>query len=176
MLNVNSPWKTHQIGKLTGHSSIAFLLFATRLVKIIGVALTAYGGSGKKKVNSSKQGRDHLSHKEGTTNIHNMHKGDQSLPNTSAVTTNTSDDQILRSAGTEKHSSSVNNGTEDAFINSGGGHQYFKEAEFNTGVQVAKGRHAPCSGNNGTKSSFRNSGSGKQDFGNAKFNTGANYN
>ncbi|KAG5040690.1 hypothetical protein JHK85_013166 [Glycine max] len=106
---------------------LLLLAVATRLVKIIGVALTAYGGSGKKKVNSSKQGRDHLSHKEGTTNIHNMHKGDQSLPNTSAVTTNTSDDQILRSAGTEKHSSSVNNGTEDAFINSGGGHQYFKE-------------------------------------------------
>ncbi|KAG5057824.1 hypothetical protein JHK82_012804 [Glycine max] len=68
-----------------------------------------------------------------------------------------------------------NNGTEDAFKNSGGGGQDFKDAEFNTGVQVAKGRHAPCSGNSGTKSAFNNSGSGKQDFGNAMFNTGARY-
>ncbi|CAJ1935840.1 unnamed protein product [Sphenostylis stenocarpa] len=65
-----------------------------------------------------------------------------------------------------------NNGTEDAFKNSGGG-QDFKEGEFNTGVRVAKGRSAPSGGNNGTKSAFNNSGSGKQDFGKAKFNTGA---
>ena len=68
----------------------------------------------------------------------------------------------------------ANNGTEDAFKNSGGG-QDFKEGEFNTGVQVAKGRYAPSRGNNGTKSAFNNSGSGKQDFGRAKFNTGARY-
>ena len=59
---------------------LLLLAVATRLVKIIGVALTAYGGSGNKKVNSSKQGRDHLSHKEGTTNIHNMHKGIKAYP------------------------------------------------------------------------------------------------
>ncbi|RDX58234.1 hypothetical protein CR513_62462, partial [Mucuna pruriens] len=68
----------------------------------------------------------------------------------------------------------ANNGTENAFKNSGGG-QDFKDAEFNTGAQVARGRHAPCFGNNGTKDAFHNSGSGKQDFGNAKFNTGARF-
>ncbi|KAK7399775.1 hypothetical protein VNO78_10965 [Psophocarpus tetragonolobus] len=66
-----------------------------------------------------------------------------------------------------------NNGTEDAFRNSGDGGQDFKNGEFNTGVHVARGRYAPCNRNNGTKTAFNNSGSGKQDFGSAKFNTGA---
>jgi len=68
-----------------------------------------------------------------------------------------------------------NNGTENAFKNSGSGGQDFDQGEFNTGVQVARGRHAPCSGNNGTKDAFNNSGQGKQSFGSAKFNTGARY-
>ncbi|RDX57923.1 hypothetical protein CR513_62800, partial [Mucuna pruriens] len=69
----------------------------------------------------------------------------------------------------------ANNGTENAFKNSGGGGQDFNDAEFNTGAQVASGRHAPCHGNSGTKDAFHNSGSGKQDFGKAKFNTGARF-
>ncbi|WVZ23388.1 hypothetical protein V8G54_001932 [Vigna mungo] len=66
-----------------------------------------------------------------------------------------------------------NNGTENAFKNSGSGGQDFKKGEFNTGVEVARGRYAPCNRNNGTKDAFNNSGSGKQNFGSAKFNTGA---
>ncbi|BAT74122.1 hypothetical protein LR48_Vigan205s006400 [Vigna angularis] len=68
-----------------------------------------------------------------------------------------------------------NNGTENAFKNSGSGGQDFKKGEFNTGVEVARGRYAPCNRNNGTKDAFNNSGSGKQNFGSAKFNTGARY-
>ncbi|KAL9329059.1 hypothetical protein ACSQ67_004062 [Phaseolus vulgaris] len=72
-------------------------------------------------------------------------------------------------------SSGKNNGTENAFKNSGGGGQDFDQGEFNTGAQVAKGRWTPCAANNGTKDAFNNSGGGKQNFGTAKFNTGGRF-